>query len=211
MRMRRHHDIESIVFDACVAVAVLFFLFALFLPQFRSPSSGESLTTSNVTPEPQPKTPEATRATSAPSDTPAPAPAPEKSASAMSNVAKPASARAKAVMVRPAPVLPAPVKSAAGESAPAKPAPPQPAAEGAPPVKNYAVDAGIFREKSNAESLAKRIWNRHQAQAMITPIQLHGQTLYRVRLLVESQQKAQTLTTSLLQEENIQASVHPIE
>ena len=189
--MPKRRSIESIAFDVCIGIAVLFFLYALLLPHFhpspmQSPPAVGSVSAAANTP-----TSTSTAGVESSTD---PGKVNPSVASGDPSAAAPTEVRATSTATNGTPKTKA--SAAASE-----------ASDNLLPVMNYAVDAGVFQDQSNALLLAKRIWTRYQSQAVITPFKANGRTLYRVRLLAESKEKAENLAKSLLRDEKLQARV----
>ncbi len=70
----------------------------------------------------------------------------------------------------------------------------------------FAVQVGAF-DKAKASLLALRFSERYHRPVLTTPTQVGDQTLYRVRILAETQPEADALALSLLRDDHIRASV----
>lgn len=79
--------------------------------------------------------------------------------------------------------------------------------DGAIPVMHFAVDTGPFPNSTQAQGVAKWGWDYFRAQPMVIPVRGQGRTVYRVRLLVETREKADTLANAIFHDNNLQAHV----
>jgi len=146
--------------------------------------------TGDVSPPPESKTP---------SPNPAGSAAPEPPASTAPHVTvnpPPKAARNPA----PAPKLKSPPA--------AKPAPAsKPPVQAAPVQARYAVDAGSYTIRSNAERLVSEMPRNHQPHTTITPVTVRGKLFYRVRVVVATKAEADALSAQLLQKEKVHAVI----
>jgi hypothetical protein len=72
----------------------------------------------------------------------------------------------------------------------------------------FAVQVGAF-DKAEASRLALRFSERYHRPVLTTPTQVGDRTLYRVRILAETQPEAEALALSLLRDDHINAWVTP--
>jgi cell division septation protein DedD len=106
--------------------------------------------------------------------------------------------------------------SSAPESNPAAPATPPPAktsavseaAASVPVGTHFAVDSGLFQDRNNADALAARMPQQYRTE--ITPMNVHGRRLYRVRTIVPSETEANALATKLAHDQNLHAHISRI-
>ncbi len=162
--MVQRHRLDSLVFEVCVSIAVVFMLYTVMIT-FVYPHTDAQKSIAEVQPAPSPASPAAT-----PVLTPAAAPAP-------------APAVAEPPVSRPA------------------------ASPAAPPATRYLVDAGVFRILSNARGVVAHLPEPMQARAEITPLKMHGETVYRVRIRVANKKDADTLSVGLHRDANLEARV----
>jgi len=113
--------------------------------------------------------------------------------------------------------------------APASPSPPiandqrsqPPAAATAPdaasapvqvPVQEprFAVQVAAFDNRPDAEALASSLSDHFGLQTVVAPVDSHGVTLYRVRLLVESKDEAEKLAETFLNTEKLKVWIVPL-
>ncbi len=111
----------------------------------------------------------------------------------------------------PAPALvpaPEPEAAAPATAPPAKTSAVSEAAVSVPAGTHYAVDSGLFQDRNNAEALTARM--PEQYRTTITPVNVHGRTLYRVRTIVLSESDANALAAKLAHDVKLQARITPI-
>lgn len=65
----------------------------------------------------------------------------------------------------------------------------------------FAVQVAAFARRANAEALASRLSEQYGLQTLVAPVEAPGGTLYRVRLLVENRDQAETLANTFLRSE----------
>ena len=75
-------------------------------------------------------------------------------------------------------------------------------------VAHYTVDSGLFQDRSNADALAAQIPQQYRTE--ITPMNVHGRKLYRVRTLVPNEEDADALATKLSHDLKLHALITPI-
>jgi len=75
-------------------------------------------------------------------------------------------------------------------------------------VAHYTVDSGLFQNRSNADALAARMPQEYRTE--ITPMDVHGRRLYRVRTLVPNEEDAEALAAKLAHDLNLHALITPI-
>lgn len=119
-------------------------------------------------------------------------------------ISAPASTPAPALVPAPEPdPAPAPASARAAKTrAVSKPAAPHLART------HYAVDSGLFQDRKNADALAAHL--PQQYRTTITPLNVHGRTLFRVRTFVSTETDANALATKLAHDQNLHAHVSPI-
>ncbi len=71
------------------------------------------------------------------------------------------------------------------------------------PRARFAVQLGAFLKRTNAEALANRISSRYQREALVLPADLSGKTVYRVRILVETEAEAESLSARIRREQKL--------
>ncbi len=71
------------------------------------------------------------------------------------------------------------------------------------PRARFAVQLGAFLKRANAEALANRISTRYQREALVTPWEVNGRTVYRVRVLVETEPEAEALSARIRREQEL--------
>jgi cell division septation protein DedD len=97
----------------------------------------------------------------------------------------------------------------------------QPAAEAAPagasaPIQvpsqgpRFAVQVAAFDRRADAEALASRLSEKFGLQTLVAPVEAHGQTLYRVRLLVGNKDQADSVANTFLRTEKLKVWVVPL-
>ncbi len=67
----------------------------------------------------------------------------------------------------------------------------------------FAVQLGAFLKRANAEALANRISSRYQRGALVAPWEVNGRTVYRVRILVETEAEAESLSARIGRERKL--------
>jgi len=65
----------------------------------------------------------------------------------------------------------------------------------------FAVQVAAFARRANAEALASRLSEQYGVQTLVAPVEAPGGTLYRVRLLVENKDQAESLANTILRTE----------
>ncbi len=72
------------------------------------------------------------------------------------------------------------------------------------------MDSGLFQDRNNADVLAAQIPQQYRTE--ITPMNVHGRRLYRVRTIVPTEADANALVTKLAHDPNLHArisAIHP--
>jgi cell division septation protein DedD len=62
----------------------------------------------------------------------------------------------------------------------------------------FAVQVAAFDRRASAEALASRLSDQFGVQTLVAPVEAHGQTLYRVRLLVGNKDQAENVADTFL-------------
>ncbi len=75
---------------------------------------------------------------------------------------------------------------------------------------SFAVQLGAFLKRANAEALANRISTRYQREALVTPWEVNSRTVYRVRVLVETEPEAEALSARIGREQKLKTWIVPI-
>ncbi len=78
------------------------------------------------------------------------------------------------------------------------------------PRARFAVQLGAFLKRANAEALANRISSRYQRGALVAPWEVNGRTVYRVRVLVETEAEAEALSARIGREQKLKTWIVPI-
>ena len=221
---KEKRSFDDILWNTFIVIMVIFLGYALLLPRIRhvvdriqgkksavvakaappSPDNGPSASPAqspDATSTPSPASTgdaNSSAAANAPSANPAPSAADGPSTSAST---------APHVTVNPPSETAQPTPKP--KSSPAK----NPATTSKPPVRaapeqaRYAVDAGSYTIRSNAERLVSEIPGKHQAHTSITPVKVRGKLFYRVRILVTTKAEADALSVQLLQKEKVHAVI----
>ena len=71
------------------------------------------------------------------------------------------------------------------------------------PRARFAVQVGAFLKRANAEALANRISSRYQRETLVAPWEVNGRTVYRVRILVETEAEAESLSARIGREQKL--------
>jgi cell division protein FtsN len=79
------------------------------------------------------------------------------------------------------------------------PVPPQSVPEG----PRFAVQVAAYDRRANAEALASRLSEQYGLQTLVAPVEARGETLYRVRLLVQNKDQAESLANTFLRTEKL--------
>jgi hypothetical protein len=79
------------------------------------------------------------------------------------------------------------------------PAPPQSVAEG----PRFAVQVAAFDRRAGAEALAYRLSKQYGLETLVAPVEVRGETKYRVRLLVKNKDQAKSLADTFLRTEKL--------
>ena len=67
----------------------------------------------------------------------------------------------------------------------------------------FAVQLGAFLKRANAEALANRVSSRYQQETLVAPWEVNGRTVYRVRILVETEAEAESLSARIGREQKL--------
>ena len=78
------------------------------------------------------------------------------------------------------------------------------------PRARFALQVGAFLKRANAEALAKRISSRYQRETLVAPWEVNGRTVYRVRILVETEAEAESLSARIGREQKLKTWIVPI-
>jgi cell division septation protein DedD len=146
-------------------------------------AKGQSQLQVGLTPEAAPETPPAREAPPSP-EPPAAQPPPEPQPPV-------------------APQPPATAEPPVSSQPPAAPQPPVPAGEGKSLVPRFAVQVSAFENRARAEALSAELTRRYQQPFLVAPVKVHNTTLYRVRILVETENDAEALALTLLRNQKI--------
>jgi hypothetical protein len=84
-------------------------------------------------------------------------------------------------------------------SAVAAPAPVQSVPEG----PRFAVQVAAYDRRAGAEALASRLSEQYGLQTLVAPVEVRGETKYRVRLLVKNKDQAESLANTFLRTEKL--------
>lgn len=87
---------------------------------------------------------------------------------------------------------------------------PQPPAVQRPAHFRFALQAGAFQSRANAEALSLQLSGRYHRTTLVTPVEADGRTLYRVHILVETRADADAVSGSLLRDEKISPWIIPL-
>jgi len=79
------------------------------------------------------------------------------------------------------------------------PAPPQSVPEG----PRFAVQVAAFDRRAGAEALAFRLSKQYGLETLVAPVEVRGETKYRVRLLVKNKDQAKSLANTFLRTEKL--------
>jgi len=74
----------------------------------------------------------------------------------------------------------------------------------------FAVQVAAFDNRPGAEALASRLSDHFGLQTLVAPVDSHGATLYRVRILVGSKDEADKLAETFLRNENLKVWIVPL-
>jgi len=86
------------------------------------------------------------------------------------------------------------------------PAPPQPVPEG----PRFAVQVAAFDRRAGAEALAYRLSKQYGLETLVAPVEVRGETKYRVRLLVKNKDQAKSLADTFLRAEKLKVWIVPL-
>lgn len=102
----------------------------------------------------------------------------------------------------PAPQSPPIAKDSPSQQPAAAPAAASASVQVLPPGPHFAVQVAAYNRRENAEALAAQLSEQFGLQALVAPVEAHGATLYRVRLLVENKDQAESVANTFLRTEN---------
>jgi len=74
----------------------------------------------------------------------------------------------------------------------------------------FAVQVAAVDNRPGAEALASRLSDHFGLQTVVAPVDLHGATVYRVRLLVGSREEAEKLAETFLNTEGLRVWIVPM-
>jgi len=74
----------------------------------------------------------------------------------------------------------------------------------------FAVQVAAFDDRPSAEALASRLSDHFGLQTVVAPVDTHGVTLYRVRLLAGSRDEAEKLAETFLNTEKLKVWIVPL-
>ena len=74
----------------------------------------------------------------------------------------------------------------------------------------FAVQVAAFDDRPSAEALASRLSDHFGLQTLVAPVDTHGVTLYRVRLLAGSKDEAEKLAETFLNTEKLKVWIVPL-
>ena len=86
------------------------------------------------------------------------------------------------------------------------PAPPQSVPEG----PRFAVQVAAFDRRAGAEALAYRLSEQYGLETLVAPVDVRGETKYRVRLLVKNKDQAKSLADTFLRTEKLKVWIVPL-
>jgi hypothetical protein len=84
-----------------------------------------------------------------------------------------------------------------------------PLAAGTTTRPHFAVQVGAMGDRTQADQLALQLANRYKKQVLIQPTKVGEQTLYRVRILVETKPEAEALALVLRREQHLRGFIVP--
>jgi hypothetical protein len=228
---KEKRSFDDILWNTFIVIMVIFLSYALLLPRIRhvvERVQGKSAVVAKAAlAKPAPDTgssapaaqPPDTSSTPLPSSTteanspPASTLSPSSQAPSDADAQSPAST-APHVTVNPPPkaahVTPKPAPK------PKSPAATRPVPTSKPPVQagpfqaRYAVDAGSYQIRSNADRLVSELPRKYQPHTTITPVRVHSKLFYRVRILATTKAEADALSAQLLQKEKVHAVILPL-
>ncbi len=230
---KEKRSFDDILWNTFIVIMVIFLGYALLLPRIRhvveriqgkksavvakaAPAQGASGGTGQPVPAAQP--PDTSRA-------PAPSSTAEEDSPSASTTSPPIPARSSAatpppVSTEPHVIVNPPSKTASlasklapkPKSSPAAkpPTTSKPLVQAASFQARYAVDAGSYQVRSNAEGLVSHLPRKYQPQATLTPVRVRGTLFYRVRVVVATKADADALSAHLLQTEKVHAVILPL-
>jgi len=77
-------------------------------------------------------------------------------------------------------------------------------------VPHFAVQVAAFDRRDSAEALASRLSGQLGFQTLVEPVEVRGVTFYRVRLLVENKDQADSVASSFLRNEKLKVWIVPL-
>ena len=86
------------------------------------------------------------------------------------------------------------------------PAPPQFVPEG----PRFAVQVAAYDRRAGAEALAYRLAKQYGLETLVAPVEVRGETKYRVRLLVKDKDQAKSLADTFLRAEKLKVWIVPL-
>jgi cytoskeletal protein RodZ len=222
---KEKRSFDDILWNTFIVIMVIFLGYALLLPrihhvveriQGKKPAVVANAAPAQSAPEPETSVPAAQ-----PSDTSStpPASSTEEAKAPSSNPAPSAGDGASPAATAPhVKVNPPPAAHVSPESREkTKPRPvtkPGPASKTpvqTPPFQaRYAVDAGSYTVRSNADRLISEIPGKYQPHTTITPVTVRGRLFYRVRIVVATKAEADELSAELLRKEKVHAVILPL-
>ncbi len=82
--------------------------------------------------------------------------------------------------------------------------------ESVPQGPRYAVQVAAFDRRADAEALASRLSDQYGLQTLVAPVEAGGKTLYRVRLLVQNKEQAESVASTFLRTQNLKVWIVPL-
>ena len=77
-------------------------------------------------------------------------------------------------------------------------------AQSVPEGPRFAVQVAAFEGRADAEALAYRLSEQYGLQTLVAPVEVCGDTLYRVRLLVRNKNEAKRLAKTFLRRDKLE-------
>jgi cell division septation protein DedD len=74
----------------------------------------------------------------------------------------------------------------------------------------FAVQVAAFDRRADAEALASRLSEQYGLQTLVAPVEVCGDTLYRVRLMAQNKDEAKSLANTFLRTENLKVWIVPL-
>lgn len=112
----------------------------------------------------------------------------------------------------PAPAERSSPKTEQSQPANVKPAPAVPAVPAQPAYAGprFAVQVDADENRNSAEALAYRLSSATSLQTLVAPAEVHGKTYYRVRIMTETKQEADSLANTLLRTYKLKVWIVPL-